>query len=96
MKNPYLPLLMRVEEVITETEDRNLKTLVLTFLDKQDEEGFNYLPGQFAELSILGVREAPFGMAFTLRGRVVLAPVVGLSDLLASRPAQGAAGACTT
>ena len=63
MKNPYLPLPMRIEKVIIETEDRVIKTFSLSFLKKEDEENFKYIPGQFAELSVLGKGEAPFGMA---------------------------------
>jgi len=63
MKNPYLPLAMRADKIVIETEDNNIKTFSLTFLNKEDETGFNYLPGQFAQLSILGKGEAPFGIA---------------------------------
>jgi sulfhydrogenase subunit gamma (sulfur reductase) len=63
MKNPYLPLPMRIDRVVTETEDKNIKTFSLSFLNSEDEVGFKYIPGQFAELSVLGQGEAPFGMA---------------------------------
>jgi len=63
MRNPYLPLPMRIERVVVETDDRNIKTFSLSFLNKEDEAKFTYIPGQFAELSVLGEGEAPFGMA---------------------------------
>lgn len=63
MKNPFLPTPMRIERVAVETEDRNIKTFSLSFLNIEDETGFKYIPGQFAELSVLGKGEAPFGMA---------------------------------
>ena len=63
MKNPYLPTPMRIERVVVETEDKNIKTFSLSFLHKEDEANFKYVPGQFAELSVLGKGEAPFGMA---------------------------------
>jgi sulfhydrogenase subunit gamma (sulfur reductase) len=63
MKNPYLPFPMKVEKVVIETEDRNMKTFSVKFLNDEDEANFNYLPGQFAQLSVLGTGEAPFGMA---------------------------------
>lgn len=63
MKNPYLPLPMRIDRIVKETEDKNIKTFSLTFLNKEDEVDFKYVPGQFAELSVLGKGEAPFGMA---------------------------------
>ncbi len=63
MKNLYLPIPMKVEKNLIETEDRNIKTLTLSFLNKRDEESFGFMPGQFAELSVLGAGEAPFGIA---------------------------------
>ncbi len=63
MKNPYLPLPMRIEKVVLETDDRDIKTFRLSFVNKEDEANFDYIPGQFAELSVLGKGEAPFGMA---------------------------------
>ncbi|RPJ21602.1 MAG: heterodisulfide reductase subunit F [Desulfobacteraceae bacterium] len=65
MENPYIPLAMRIEEIIVETEDENIKTFELSFMDRADEERFVYTPGQFAELSVFGKGEAPFGMAST-------------------------------
>ena len=63
MENPYLPIQTRIEKVIMETEDRNIKSFELSFVNKEDEENFTYIPGQFAELSIPGKGEAPFGIA---------------------------------
>jgi sulfhydrogenase subunit gamma (sulfur reductase) len=65
MENPYVPFLMRVEEIIVETEDENIKTFALSFVGKADAERFVYTPGQFAEISVFGKGEAPFGMAST-------------------------------
>ena len=63
MKNPYLPLPTKVEKIVIETEDKNIKTFCLKFLNDEDAANFNYLPGQFAQLSVLGEGEAPFGIA---------------------------------
>lgn len=63
MINPYLPLPVRIDEIITETEDKNLKTFKLVFLNPADEERFSYQAGQFAELSIAGKGEIPIGIA---------------------------------
>jgi len=60
MKNPYVPALATVQKVVIETEDRAIKSFDLSLLNK---ETFDFLPGQFAELSVLGVGEAPFGIA---------------------------------
>jgi NAD(P)H-flavin reductase len=61
--NPYLPYPIKIERIITETEDKNLKTFKLVFLQKEDEEKFAYIPGQFAEISIAGKGEIPIGIA---------------------------------
>jgi sulfhydrogenase subunit gamma (sulfur reductase) len=63
VKNPYLPLPMKIEKVVVETDDGNIKTFSLSFVNNEDEANFNYIPGQFAEVSVLGKGEAPFGMA---------------------------------
>jgi NAD(P)H-flavin reductase len=63
MKNPYLPLPMRLVKNFVETEDKLIHTFTLEFLNEEDEKSFQYLPGQFAEVSVFGVGEAPFGIA---------------------------------
>ncbi len=63
MNNPYLPYPVRIDSVVTETEDRNLKTFKLVFLNPEDEARFKYNPGQFAELSVAGLGEVPIGIA---------------------------------
>ena len=65
MKNPYVPFPMRIDEILVETEDENIKTFELCFVGKEDEGRFVYTPGQFAEISVFGKGEAPFGMAST-------------------------------
>lgn len=63
MENPYLPFPVRIDEIITETEDKNLKTFKLVFLNPADEEKFAHKSGQFAELSLTGRGEIPIGIA---------------------------------
>lgn len=63
MKNPYLPIPVKVDKIRFETEDKLIKTFDLAFVNKKDEEEFVYHPGQFAELSILGKGESPIGIA---------------------------------
>jgi sulfhydrogenase subunit gamma (sulfur reductase) len=38
LENPYLPYPVRIDEVITETEDRNLKTFRLVFLNLETDD----------------------------------------------------------
>jgi len=63
MGNAYLPIPVKVGSIFTESEDRMLKTLDLLFLNKEDEENFKFMPGQFCEISVWGKGEAPFGIA---------------------------------
>ncbi|MEZ4579395.1 MAG: hypothetical protein R2875_15710 [Desulfobacterales bacterium] len=63
MQNPYLPYPVRIDEIITETEDKSLKTFKFVFLNPDDEKKFAYSSGQFAELSIPGLGEIPIGIA---------------------------------
>jgi sulfhydrogenase subunit gamma (sulfur reductase) len=63
LENPYLPYPVRIDEIITETEDKNLKTFKFVFVNPEDEEKFAYTPGQFAELSVAGKGEIPIGIA---------------------------------
>ena len=63
MQNPYLPYPVRIEKITVETDDKSLRTFKLKFLDKEHENKFKYLPGQFAELSVAGKGEVPIGIA---------------------------------
>jgi sulfhydrogenase subunit gamma (sulfur reductase) len=63
MKNPYLPMPVELIDIITEVETKDIKTFRMKFLNEQDEKNFNYLPGQFGEVSVAGKGESPFGMA---------------------------------
>ncbi len=63
MKNPYKPYPVVIDDIIVETEDKNLRTFHLRFLNPEDEREFQYLPGQFAEISVPGQGEIPIGIA---------------------------------
>jgi sulfhydrogenase subunit gamma (sulfur reductase) len=63
MPNTYIPIPMKVERIINEDPDKTLRTFDLSFVNKEDEAAFSYMPGQFCEFSILGKGESPFGIA---------------------------------
>lgn len=63
MSNPYMPAPVLIDEMIIENEARDIKTFKVHFMEKSDSEAFRFLPGQFAELSILGKGECPIGIA---------------------------------
>jgi len=54
---------VEITKIINEVDTNDIKTFRFTFLNKQDETNFKYLPGQFAELSIYGKGESPIGIA---------------------------------
>jgi NAD(P)H-flavin reductase len=62
-ENPYVPMLVEIVKIITEVDTKDIKTFRLAFVNKEDEERFKYIPGQFAELSIYGKGESPIGIA---------------------------------
>ncbi|NOR44178.1 MAG: heterodisulfide reductase subunit F [Candidatus Delongbacteria bacterium] len=59
--NAYIPIPMKVEKVLSENPDGSLRTFDLSFVNEEDK--FDYMPGQFCEFSILGKGESPFGIA---------------------------------
>lgn len=61
MKNVYMPIPVRVKEIRVESDDKTLRTFDLEFVNEADT--FDYMPGQFCQLSIPGKGEAPFGIA---------------------------------
>jgi len=63
VKNPYKPYPVKIDEIIVETDDRNIRTFHLKFLNPEDEAAFRYIPGQFAEISVPGQGEIPIGIA---------------------------------
>ena len=62
-ENPYVPMPVEVIKIITEVDTKDIKTFRLAFVNKEDEERFKYIPGQFAELSVYGKGESPIGIA---------------------------------
>ena len=63
MPNIYIPLLTKVKSVVTENKVNDIKTIELEFQKEEDYKNFNYIPGQFAEISIIGKGECPIGIA---------------------------------
>jgi len=59
-KNIYTPDLAIIEKISDEAE--GIKTFTLEFKDPEIKESFDYRPGQFVELTIFGVGEAPISI----------------------------------
>jgi len=63
MRNTYIPYPVRIKDTRVETEDKQLKSFWLEFMNPADADAFAYTPGQFAELSVSGYGEIPIGIA---------------------------------
>ncbi len=63
MPNLYIPTLTTVKNIVSENKVNDIKTLELEFKKEEDYNKFNYIPGQFAEISLIGKGEAPIGIA---------------------------------
>ena len=61
MKNEYIPHPAIVKSIQPESPDT--KTYMIVFEDKTLAKSFNYKPGQFVQVSLLGVGEAPISIA---------------------------------
>lgn len=61
MPNLYTPRLTKVVDVVAENAVNDIKTIELKFV--KDQEIIEYIPGQFAEISIIGKGECPIGIA---------------------------------
>ena len=61
MKNEYLPYKMTIKSI--QREDFDTHTYKVVFDDDEIRDSFNYKQGQFAEISLLGVGEAPISIA---------------------------------
>ena len=56
-------MLTKVKNIVSENKVNDIKTLELEFKDEKDYKAFNYIPGQFAEISLIGKGECPIGIA---------------------------------
>ncbi|MGB5911175.1 MAG: FAD/NAD(P)-binding protein [Promethearchaeia archaeon] len=63
MPNPYIPVLTTVKSIVSENKVNDIKTIELEFKKEADYKNFDYIPGQFAEISLIGKGECPIGIA---------------------------------
>lgn len=61
MENPYIPYRAVIKTIKDETYDT--KTFGLAFQDAKPKQEFQYKPGQFVEVSLLGYGESPISIA---------------------------------
>jgi len=60
--NPYEPLPVRIVEVSVESAARDTRLFKVAFLHDEHAKAFKNMPGQFAEISVLGHGEAPISI----------------------------------
>lgn len=63
MLDLYIPMLTNIKSITSENKVNDIKTFEFVFQNEEDLKNFNYVPGQFAELSIIGKGECPIGIA---------------------------------
>jgi len=63
MPNPYIPVLTKVKSIVSENKVNDIKTVELKFQNEEEYKAFDYIPGQYAEISIIGKGECPIGIA---------------------------------
>ncbi|MFX1399490.1 MAG: FAD/NAD(P)-binding protein [Promethearchaeota archaeon] len=63
MPNPYIPMLTTVKSIVGENKVNDIKTIELEFKKEEDNNNFDYIPGQFGEISLIGKGECPIGIA---------------------------------
>jgi len=60
VQNPFMPERAKIEDIGYETN--SIRTLKIKFLNKLIQNSFKFMPGQFVQVSILGVGEAPISI----------------------------------
>ena len=63
MADPYLPYTVAIRKITIENEAKDIKTFELVFADTAQRQQFDFVPGQFAQLSVFGAGESPIGIA---------------------------------
>jgi sulfhydrogenase subunit gamma (sulfur reductase) len=63
LSSPYIPMLTSIKSIVSENKANDIKTFELVFKNDEDLKKFDYVPGQFAELSLIGKGECPIGIA---------------------------------
>jgi NAD(P)H-flavin reductase len=56
-------MLTKVKSIVSENKVKDIKTIELEFKNEEEYKSFDYIPGQFAEISIIGKGECPIGIA---------------------------------
>lgn len=70
--NAMAPIAAEIKKIVQETPD--VKTFTIAFTDPSVQSTFSYQPGQFMEISLLGIGEAPISItsAPSMKGSIEL------------------------
>ena len=60
INNPFVPELARIEKIVQETG--TIKTFRLNLLNKKFKKSFEFMPGQFVQVSVFGIGEVPISI----------------------------------
>ena len=81
--NIYAPQPARIRSIKDEAE--GVKSFILEFEDPKQKESFYYCPGQFIEVTVFGVGEAPFSLSsFSLEEGIIEISVANVGEVTAA------------
>lgn len=63
MLNLYRPKITKIVNIFQENDANDLKTFEFVFKNSESIDDFDYKPGQFAEIGLIGYGECPIGIA---------------------------------
>ena len=63
MADPYVPYTVTIRKITIENEAKDIKTFELVFDDPAQRKEYDFVAGQFGQLSIFGAGESPIGIA---------------------------------
>ena len=63
MADPYLPYKVTIRKITIENDAKDIKTFELVFDDPAQRKEYDFVAGQFGQLSVFGAGESPIGIA---------------------------------
>ena len=61
--DPYLPYKVTIGKITIENEAKDIKTFELIFDDQAQRQEYDFVAGQFGQISVFGAGESPIGIA---------------------------------
>ena len=63
MADPYLPYKVTIRKITIENAAKDIKTFELVFDEPAQRHAYDFVPGQFGQVSVFGAGESPIGIA---------------------------------